>query len=66
MSRPSHRPPLQRSLFEQATPPLPPGVPPLTALPEGTRTALTQLVTRMLIAHARGEAAGREVDDDRG
>lgn len=66
MPPPSHRPPLQRSLFEQATPPLPSGLPPLTALPEGTRAALRQLVTRMLIAHARGGAAERESNDERG
>jgi hypothetical protein len=63
MPHPSRRPPLQLDLFEEVVP-RPPGVPPLAALPQRTQTVLTELVTRMLVAHARGEAADREDADD--
>ena len=71
MPHPSRRsPPLQRQLdlFEPDAPSLPPGVPAWRDLPAGTRTVLTGLVTRMLIAHAQGEATdpnGPEASDDR-
>ncbi len=43
----------------------PPEVPPWTAIPKETRTTLTELVTRMLLAHVRDEVAGPEGDDER-
>ena len=65
MPYPSYRPPLQLDLFEPVASSLLPEVPSWTALPEGTRMTLTSLVTRMLIAHAHGEAVGPESDDER-
>ncbi len=65
MPHPSRRPPLQLDLFEREGSLLPPGVPPWTAIPEGTRTTLTELVARMLLAHVRGEGVGPEGDDER-
>lgn len=64
MPHPSRQPPLQLDLFEEVVP-RPPGMPHLTALPERTQTVLTELVTRMLVAHAQGAAADREGADDR-
>ena len=56
--------PFQPDLLELPIPSLPAGVPPFTALPEETREALASVLTRMLIAHARGETASPESDDD--
>ncbi len=65
MPYPTRRSPQQLDLFEPEAPSLPPGVPSWMDLSEGTRTMLTGLVTRMLIAHAQGDAADPEVVDDR-
>ena len=64
MPRPQRRSPLQLELFEKDTRPLPPGTPTWTALPDQTQHALTGLVTRMLIAHARVPAIVSEDHDD--
>ena len=66
MPHPSRRAPLQLDLFlEEARPTLPPGVPSWTALPDGTRATLADLLARMLVTHAGGEAGAQEDDDDR-
>lgn len=57
MPHPSRRSQQQLDLFEPDAPPLSPGVPAWTELPAGAQTALTGLVTRMLIAHVQGEPA---------
>ena len=65
MPRPLRRPPSpQLELFPERTPLPPPGAPSWSTLPEPTRRALTGLVTRMLIAHARPAAVAPEGGDD--
>lgn len=51
-------------LFEKDAPPVPPGTPLWTALPDKTRHAPTGLATRMLIAHAGVPAMMSEDEDD--
>lgn len=60
----SRRPQLHLGLFEDAAL-RPSGVPPLAALPQRMQTVLTELMTRMLVAHMRGKATDREGTDDR-
>jgi len=64
MPRPPRRSlPLQPDLFERSPPP--PGTPAWTTLPDRTRHALTELVTRMLIAHVgAGVTLPGDADDD--
>ena len=53
----------QLDLFAE-TPPQPQGTPAWTALPEQTRSALTGLMVRMLMAHADVVVLDPEGDDD--
>ncbi len=64
MPRQPRRSSPQLELFEKDAPPVPPGTPLWTALPDKTRHALTGLVTRMLIAHASVPVMMSEDDDD--
>jgi hypothetical protein len=52
LPRPPRRSSLQPESFAKDAPPLPPGAPLRTALPDRTRHALAGLVTRMPIAPA--------------
>ena len=63
MPRPPRRS-SQLELFEKDPPPLPPGTPLGTALPDKTRHALTGLVTRMPTAHVSVPAMVSEDHDD--
>lgn len=54
----------QLDLFEANVPPSPEGMPSWTTLPDQTRSALTGLMTRMLVAHAGAVATLPGSDGD--
>lgn len=54
----------QLDLFEANVPPSPEGMPSWTTLPDQTRSALTELMTRILVAHAGAVATLPGSDGD--
>ncbi len=66
--RPRRRPRTQdhqADLFLSSPPPTPSSVPGWSTLPDQTRHAVTELMTRLLIAHASGAAPEPEPGSDR-
>ena len=68
MHRPRRRPRTQDhqpDLFLSSPPPTPSSVPGWSTLPDQTRHAVTELMTRLLIAHASGAAPAPGPGSDR-